>query len=73
MGDFSHIAIRQMYFFDNSIKKIRRAENRWENDIILGENRDLDSSSLHEIADRIGRIVQDLIHNIEVERTSKSG
>ena len=33
--EFSHIAIRQMYFFDNSTKKIRRAENKWENDIIL--------------------------------------
>lgn len=64
--EFSHIAIRQMYFLDNSTKKIRRAENKWECDIIFEEKGDLDSSSRHEIADRIGRILQDVIHKNEV-------
>jgi quercetin dioxygenase-like cupin family protein len=70
--EFSHIAIRQMYFLDNSTKKIRRAENKWESDIILEENADLDSSSRREIADKIGRIVQDVIYNNEVANASKN-
>lgn len=32
--DFSHVAIRQMHIFDSSTKKIRRSENKWENDLI---------------------------------------
>ena len=60
-GEFSHIAIRQMYFLDNSTNKIRRAENKWESDIILEENGDLDPSSRHEIADKIERTLQNVI------------
>jgi len=69
--EFSHIAIRQMYFLDDSTKKIRRAENKWESDIILEKKGDLDSSSRRKIADKIGRIIQDLIHNNEVAKTSR--
>ena len=70
--EFSHIAIRQMYFLDTSTKKIRRAENKWESDIILEENGDLESSSRREIADKIGRIMQDVIYNNEVAKASKN-
>jgi hypothetical protein len=63
--EFSHIAIRQMYLFDNSTKKMRRSENKWESDIILEKKRDLDSSSRREIADKIGRIIGDVIYNNE--------
>lgn len=70
--EFSHIAIRQMYFLDDSTKKLRRAENKWETDIILEKNGDLDSSSRNEIADKIGRIIQDLIYNKEVAKATKS-
>ena len=64
--EFSHIAIRQMYFFDNSTKKIRRAENKWESDIILEKKGDLDSSSRREISDKIGKTIQSVVHNNEV-------
>jgi quercetin dioxygenase-like cupin family protein len=67
--EFSHIAIRQMHFLDNSTRKIRRAENKWENDIILEENVELDPSS--EISDKIGRIIQDVIYNNEAAKASK--
>jgi mannose-6-phosphate isomerase-like protein (cupin superfamily) len=69
--DFSHIAIRQMYFFDNSTKKVRRAENKWENDIILEKKGDLDSSSRREISDKIGKTIQSVVHNNEVAKTSE--
>lgn len=69
--EFSHIAIRQMYFFDNSTKKIRRAENKWENDIILEKKGNLDSSSRREISDKIGKTIQSVVHNNEVAKTSK--
>lgn len=66
--EFSHIAIRQMYLFDNSTKKMRRSENKWEIDIILEKKRDIDSSSRLEIADKIGRIIRDVIHNNEASK-----
>jgi quercetin dioxygenase-like cupin family protein len=69
--EFSHIAIRQMNFLDNSTKTIRRAENKWENDIILENNVNLDSSSRREIADKIGRLIQNVIYNNEVAKPSK--
>jgi hypothetical protein len=69
--EFSHIAIRQMYFLDNSTNKIRRAENKWESDIILEENGDLDPSSRHEIADKIERTLQNVITNNEETKASK--
>lgn len=69
--EFSHIAIRQMYFLDNSTKKIRRAENKWENDIILEKIGDLDSSSRREIADKIGLKIENAIRNTEVSKASK--
>lgn len=69
--EFSHIAIRQMYFLDNSTKKIRRAENKWENDIILEKIVDLDSSSRREIADKIGLKIENAIRNNEVSKASK--
>ena len=71
MEEFSHIAIRQMYFLDNSTKKIRRAENKWESDIILEKKGDLDSSSRRKISDKIGKIIQSVIHNNEVAKTSR--
>ena len=55
-----------MYFLDNSTKKIRRAENKWESDIILEKMGNLDSSSRREIADKIERIIQDVICDNEV-------
>jgi mannose-6-phosphate isomerase-like protein (cupin superfamily) len=69
--EFSHIAMRQMYFFDNSTNKIRRAENKWESDIILEENGDLDPSSRQEIANKIGRILQNVITNNNETKPSK--
>jgi quercetin dioxygenase-like cupin family protein len=69
--EFSHIAIRQMYFLDNSTKKIRRAENKWENDIILEKFGDLDSSSRREISDKIGLKIENAIRNNEVSKASK--
>ena len=69
--EFSHIAIRQMYCFDNSTKKIRRAENKWENDIILEKFGDLDSSSRREISDKIGLKIENAIRNNEVSKASK--
>jgi quercetin dioxygenase-like cupin family protein len=66
--EFSHIAIRQMYFLDNSTKKIRRAENKWESDIILEKMGNLDSSSRRETADKIERIIQDVIYDNEVTK-----
>lgn len=53
--DFSHIAIRQMYFFDESTKRVRRAENKWENDLILEKIGHHDSSLGREIAAKIGQ------------------
>ena len=70
--EFSHIAIRQMYFLDDSTKKPRRAENKWETDIILEKYGDLDSSSRREIADRIGKIIQDVIYDKEVAKATKT-
>ena len=70
--EFSHIAIRQMYFLDDSTKKLRRAQNKWETDIMLEKHGDLDSSSRREIADRIGRIIQDVIYDKEVAKTTKT-
>lgn len=55
--DFSHIAIRQMHTFDSSTKKIRRAENKWENDLIL-ENIGKPDFSLR---DAIARKIEDKI------------
>lgn len=66
--DFSHLAIRQMCFFDSSAKKIRRAENKWESEIILEKEGNLDSSSRGEIADKIRGIIQDAINNSEVTK-----
>ena len=60
-----------MYFFDNSTKKIRRAENKWENDIILEKFGDLDSSSRREISDKIGLKIENAIRNNEVSKASK--
>lgn len=70
--EFSHIAIRQMYYLDDSTRKLRRAENKWETDIMLEKHGDLDSSSRREIADRIGRIIQDVIYDKEVAKATKT-
>jgi quercetin dioxygenase-like cupin family protein len=59
--DFSHIAIRQMYFFDESTKRTRRAENKWENDLIFEKTGHHDSSLRNEIADKIGQSIQKVI------------
>lgn len=66
--EFSHLAIRQMYFFDNSAKRLRRAENKWEREIILEKEGNLESSYRHKIADKIGGIIQDAISNSEVTK-----
>lgn len=68
--DFSHIAIRQMYFLDNSTNEIRRAENKWESDIILEKYGTLDPSSRHEIEDKIERVLQNVITNNEETKAS---
>jgi quercetin dioxygenase-like cupin family protein len=70
--EFSHIAIRQMHFLDNSTNKIRRAENKWESDIIIEENRDLDPTSRREIADKIERVLQNVITNNEETQASNT-
>jgi hypothetical protein len=67
---FSHIAIRQMYFLDNSTNEIRRAENKWESDIILEKYGTLDPSSRHEIADKIERVLQNVITKNEETKAS---
>ena len=61
-----------MYYLDDSTRKLRRAENKWETDIMLEKHGDLDSSSRREIADRIGRIIQDVIYDKEVAKTTKT-
>ncbi|HZD36166.1 MAG TPA: cupin domain-containing protein [Nitrososphaeraceae archaeon] len=66
--DFSHLAIRQMYFFDSSTKKIRRAENKWESEIILEKVRNPDPSYRGKIADKIRGIIQNAIYDSEVTK-----
>ncbi|HET7390772.1 MAG TPA: hypothetical protein VFJ51_08100, partial [Nitrososphaeraceae archaeon] len=56
--NFSHIAIRKMYKMDNTAETIKRAENKWEYDLISEETGSNDPQEIRKIATEIAKKVQ---------------
>lgn len=56
--NFSHIAIRKMYKIDKTAKTIKRAENKWEYDLISEETGNNDQQEIKKIATEIAKKVQ---------------
>jgi quercetin dioxygenase-like cupin family protein len=56
--NFSHIAIRKMYKMDNTAETIKRAENKWEYDLISEETGNNDPQEIKKIATEIAKKVQ---------------
>jgi quercetin dioxygenase-like cupin family protein len=56
--NFSHIAIRKMYKMDNTAETIKRAENKWEYDLISEETGNNDPQEIKKIATEISKKVQ---------------
>jgi quercetin dioxygenase-like cupin family protein len=59
--DFSHIAIRKLHKTDPTTGSIKRAENKWEYDLIPEETGVRDPEAINRIADEISRRIQTAI------------
>jgi quercetin dioxygenase-like cupin family protein len=59
--DFSHIAIRKMYKLDEITKSTKRAENKWEYDLISEEKGTIAPEVLKRIKNEIAQKVQTAI------------
>ena len=59
--DFSHIAIRKLYKIDETTGSIKRAENKWEYDLISEETGTRDPKVIKRITNEIAQRIQTAI------------
>jgi hypothetical protein len=59
--DFSHIAIRKLYKIDETRGSIKRAENKWEYDLIYEEKGTRDPEVIKRITNEIAQRIQTAI------------
>jgi quercetin dioxygenase-like cupin family protein len=59
--DFSHIAIRKLHKIDETTGSIKRAENKWEYDLISDEISSRDSEVIKRITNKIAQRIQTAI------------
>ena len=59
--NFSHIAIRKIYKINGTAESVRRAENKWEYDLISEETGNKDPQEIKKIAADIARKLQNAI------------